>query len=123
MRTSDTTVFARRPGSTPAACVDPIDRVAGVGCGEGRGDAEGLGVGVGDGDGDRSADGSGVGVGVGVGSAEGRVDGASLALDDNPTDALGATLTAGAPVHAASVMRAMTAIARDRTHRRTVELL
>jgi hypothetical protein len=121
MRTSDTTVFARRPGSTPAACVGPIDRVAGVGCGEGRGDAEGLGVGVGDGD--CSADGSGVGVGVGVGSAAGRVEGASLALDDNPTDALGATLTAGAPAHAASVMRAMTAIARDRTDRRIVELL
>jgi len=123
MRTSDTTVFARRPGSTPAACVGPVDRVAGVGCGEGRGDGDGLGVGDGDGGGDGSADGSGVGVGDGVGSAEGSGDGASLGLDDNVTDALGATLTAGAPAHAASVMRAMTAIARDRTDRRIVELL
>jgi hypothetical protein len=117
MRTSDTTVFARRPGSTPAAWVGPVDRVAGVGEGEGRGVGEGTGSGVGDGDGSADASGVGVGVGDGVASADGRVDGASLALDDNATDALGATL-AGAPAHAARVRETMTAIARDRTDRR-----
>jgi hypothetical protein len=112
-------VFAWSPGEIPSTWVGSTDFCAGVGDGEGSGEGDGSG----DGGGEGSADGSGVGVGVAVSSADGRGEGGSLALDDTATDALGATLAAGAPAHAASVRETMTAIARDRADRRIDELL